>query len=179
NGLTLNVDLHSHSTISDGVLSPAEVAGRAHAKGVQVWALTDHDELAGLPQAGQHARALGMQFIAGVEVSVTWAKQTIHIVGLNIDPDDAALGAGLAGLRTGRIERAKEMAKRFDALGIPGSFEGALPYARNPELISRTHFARFLIERGYCKNMQMVFDKYLGDNKPANVRVQWVSLQKA
>ncbi len=178
-GLRLNVDLHSHSTVSDGVLSPVEVAARAHANGVQVWALTDHDELAGLAQAGERARALGLKFIPGVEVSVTWAKQTIHIVGLNIDPNDVALSAGLARLRTGRIERAKEMARRFDKLGIFGSFEGALPYAGNPELISRTHFARFLIERGYCKNMQMVFDTYLGDDKPANVRVQWVSLQEA
>lgn len=175
----LNVDLHSHSTISDGVLSPSEVAARAHVNGVQVWALTDHDELEGLSQAAQTAQALGMRFIAGVEISVTWAGRTIHIVGLNIDPANTTLGAGLVDLRKGRTVRAKEMAKRFDALGIFGSFEGALPYARNPELISRTHFARFLIERGYCKNMQAVFNTYLGDSKPANVPVQWVSLKEA
>lgn len=175
----LNADLHSHSTISDGVLTPAEIAIRAHANGVGMWALTDHDELSGLAEAGQAARALGLRFIPGVEISVTWANQTVHIVGLNIDPGNQALSGALVGIRAGRMARAKEIARRLEAQGIPGSLEGALPYAANPESISRTHFARFLIERGYCKNMQMVFDKYLGDKKPAGVRVQWAKLDDA
>ncbi|HEY9279937.1 MAG TPA: 3',5'-nucleoside bisphosphate phosphatase [Eoetvoesiella sp.] len=176
---SLNVDLHCHSAVSDGVLTPADIAARAHANGVQVWALTDHDELLGLSLAGATARALGMRFIPGVEISVTWANQTVHILGLNIDPDNAALRAGLAVVRAGRIKRAKEIATRLDALGMTGSLEGVLPYVSNPELISRTHFARFMVKQGYCKTMQAVFDKYLGDGKPASVRVQWASLEEA
>lgn len=152
---------------------------RAHANGVQLWALTDHDELSGLPEARRVAEAAGMQFIPGVEISVTWSKQTVHILGLGIDELDTELNAGLVGICKGRSVRAHEMADRFTALGVPDSYEGALAYAANPALISRTHFARFLVERGYCKNMQMVFDKYLGENKPANVPVYWSKLEEA
>lgn len=120
-----------------------------------------------------------MVFVPGVEVSVTWAKQTVHILGLGINELDTKLNAGLEGIRSGRLVRAQEMAKRLAAMGVPGSYEGALPYAANPLLISRTHFARFLVEQGYCKNMQMVFDKYLGENKPANVPVHWSTLEEA
>ncbi|HUG59633.1 MAG TPA: 3',5'-nucleoside bisphosphate phosphatase [Candidimonas sp.] len=175
----MKVDLHCHSTVSDGVLAPAELAVRAHANGVQLWALTDHDELSGLPEARRVAEAAGMQFIPGVEISVTWSKQTVHILGLGIDELDTELNAGLVGICKGRSVRAHEMADRFTALGVPDSYEGALAYAANPALISRTHFARFLVERGYCKNMQMVFDKYLGENKPANVPVYWSKLEEA
>ncbi len=165
--------------MSDGVLAPAELAARARANGVQLWALTDHDELAGLAEARRKAEALGMQFVPGVEISVTWARQTIHVLGLGVDEFDTKLNAGLAGLRAGRSVRAREMADRLTAMGVPNSYEGALPYAANPSLISRTHFARFLVEHGYCRNMQMVFDKYLGENKPANVQVQWSTLEQA
>lgn len=120
-----------------------------------------------------------MFFVPGVEISVTWAKQTVHVLGLGINELDDTLNAGLAGIRGGRMVRAREMADRLAAMGVPGSYEGALPYAANPELISRTHFARFLIEQGYCKNMQMVFDKYLGENKAANVQVHWSTLEQA
>lgn len=146
---------------------------------MQLWALTDHDALTGLGAARSAAEAMGMSFVPGVEVSVTWAKQTVHILGLGINELDPALNAGLESIRSGRVVRAREMARRLATMGVPDSYEGALPYAANPELISRTHFARFLIEKGYCKNMQMVFDKYLGENKPGNVPVHWSTLEQA
>lgn len=177
--MRINVDLHCHSTISDGVLTPPEVAERAHANGVQLWALTDHDELSGLAQARAAASALNMQFIPGVEISVTWAQHTVHIVGLGVAEDNALLNAGLTDIRAGRTVRAREMADRLEQIGIPNAYEGALPYAANPALISRTHFARFLIEKGYCDNMQMVFDKYLGDGKPVSVPMHWSTLEQA
>lgn len=177
--MRIKVDLHSHSTISDGVLAPAELAARAHANGVQLWALTDHDELSGLTAARRMAESVGVLFVPGVEISVTWAKQTVHVLGLGVNESDRELNTGLSGIRAGRSVRAREMADRLADMGVPDSYEGALAYAANPSLISRTHFARFLVEHGYCKNMQMVFDKYLGENKPANVKVHWSTLEQA
>ncbi|HUH60664.1 MAG TPA: PHP domain-containing protein [Candidimonas sp.] len=171
--------MHCHSTVSDGVLAPAQVAARAHANGVQLWSLTDHDELSGLAEARAAANAAGIQFVPGVEISVTWANQTVHILGLGIDDRHPVLVEGVAGICAGRAVRAREMANRLADLGIPGSYEGALEYAANPSLVSRTHFARFLVDRGYCKSMQAVFDKYLGEHKPANVPVHWSTLEEA
>lgn len=173
------VDLHCHSTVSDGVLSPEQVARRAHANGVQLWALTDHDELAGLPQARDTALALGMQFVTGVEVSVTWCGRTVHIVGLGVDINNAALRDGLAQVRHGRSGRARRMGERLAELGMPGGYEGALRHAGNPALVSRTHFARFLVEQGHCRDLKEVFDRYLGDDRPGNVAMQWSSLEQA
>ncbi|OZI76166.1 MULTISPECIES: 3',5'-nucleoside bisphosphate phosphatase [Bordetella] len=179
NNAVPNVDLHCHSTVSDGVLSPADVAQRACANGVDVWALTDHDEVGGLAQAGATARELGMRFITGTEVSVTWAGQTVHIVGLGFDAADAALVAGLRKTRGGRAERARRMGERLADMGMPGAYEGALPFAGNPELVSRTHFARYLVQAGYCPDVQTVFNKYLGDDCPGHVPMQWASLADA
>jgi len=179
NNAVPNVDLHCHSTVSDGVLSPADVAQRACANGVDVWALTDHDEVGGLAQAGATARELGMRFITGTEVSVTWAGQTVHIVGLGFDAADAALVAGLHKTRGGRAERARRMGERLADMGMPGAYEGALPFAGNPELVSRTHFARYLVQAGYCPDVQTVFNKYLGDDCPGHVPMQWASLADA
>ncbi|CAP43101.1 3',5'-nucleoside bisphosphate phosphatase [Bordetella petrii] len=175
----LNVDLHCHSTVSDGVLPPAEVARRAHANGVDVWALTDHDEVGGLAQAGAAARELGMRFITGTEISVTWAGQTVHIVGLGFDADNQALARGLRDTRAGRAERARRMGERLADLGMPGAYEGALPFAGNSELVSRTHFARYLVQAGYCPDVQTVFNKYLGDDCPGHVPMQWACLADA
>ena len=175
----LNVDLHCHSTVSDGVLPPAEVARRAHANGVDVWALTDHDEVGGLAQAGAAARELGMRFITGTEISVTWAGQTVHIVGLGFDADNQALARGLRNTRAGRAERARRMGERLADMGMPGAYEGALPFAGNPELVSRTHFARYLVQAGYCPDVQTVFNKYLGDDCPGHVPMQWACLADA
>ena len=170
-------DLHCHSTVSDGVYRPEVVAERAHACGVTLWALTDHDEVSGQQGARATAEALGMQYLSGVEISVTWAKQTVHIVGLGIDPVDTTLVQGLRETRAGRAGRARRIGQRLAKLGMPGAFEGALTFAGNPELISRTHFARFLVEAGYCPTVQGVFDKYLSDQGPAHEPMQWAKLE--
>lgn len=175
----INVDLHCHSHFSDGVLAPAALVQRAHANGVQVLALTDHDEVAGLAEAADSAQALGMGFIAGVEISVTWGGTTIHVVGLRIDPAHAALVDGLASIRDGREGRARAMATSLAAVGIPGAYEGAAAYAGNPALISRTHFARFLVEAGHCESVQTVFGKYLVEGKPGHAPHRWATLTDA
>jgi len=174
-----NVDLHCHSSVSDGVLAPRDVAARAYANGVDAWALTDHDEVGGLAAAAASAQELGLRFFTGVEISVTWAGHTVHIVGLNFDPANQDLLEGLRRTRAGRADRARRIGERLAALGMPGAFEGALPYAGNPELIGRTHFARFLVEAGFCPDVQTVFNKYLGDDSPAQVPIQWARLEEA
>jgi len=175
----MNVDLHCHSTVSDGVLSPKQVAQRAHANGVSLWALTDHDEVGGLAMAEQTATELGMSFVPGVEISVTWLNKTVHIVGLGIDYQQPELIDSLSQVRSGRVKRAQKIAAALAKLGIEGAFEGALPFAANPEMVSRTHFARFLIDRGHCASMKEVFERYLGDNGPAHVPMQWTTLENA
>ena len=147
----LNADLHCHSVVSDGTLTPEELAQRASANGVELWALTDHDEIGGQARAAAAAKACGMRYLTGVEISVTFLHQTVHIVGLGFDPENAALVAGLQRTRGGRRERALDMSKDLERVGIHGAFEGALQYAGNPNLISRTHFARHLVETGVCK----------------------------
>jgi len=175
----LNADLHCHSVISDGTLTPEELAARAHANGVELWALTDHDEIGGQQRAAAAAKALGMGYLSGTEISVSFAGHTVHIVGLGFDIDDPRLVAGLKSTRGGRHDRAKDMAAGLAKVGIHGSFEGALTYAGNPDLISRTHFARFLVETGVCKDTHEVFRKYLTDGKPGFVPHRWASLKEA
>jgi len=175
----LNVDLHCHSNVSDGALSPAEVAARAKANGVDVWALTDHDEIDGIPEAREAAHGLGMRYVTGVEISVTWASQTIHIVGLHFDEKNEDLRRGLISTRSGRERRALEMAAQLAEAGIPGAFEGALKHVGNPDLISRTHFARYIIELGVCKDVPEVFSKYLIEGKPGYVPHRWATLKEA
>ncbi len=176
----LNADLHSHSTVSDGVLAPAELAARAKANGVDVWALTDHDEVSGIPEAREAARDLGMHYIAGVEISITWAGKTIHIVGLNIDEKNDDLQRGLAKTRSGRERRAQDIAAELASrAGIQNSYEGALKYVGNPDLISRSHFARYLVELGVCANVSDVFKHYLSDGKPGFVPHRWATLAEA
>jgi hypothetical protein len=176
---SLNADLHSHSTASDGTLAPAQVAARAHANGVELWALTDHDELSGLAAASDAARAMGLRFVAGVEISVSFAHETVHIVGLGINPHNAALHAGLDDTRASRDRRAREMGAQLARVGISGAYEGALQYAGNPRLVSRTHFARFLVEQGICSSVRDVFGRYLTDGKPGYVPQQWARLRDA
>lgn len=175
----LNVDLHCHSTVSDGSLSPAAVAARAKAGGVDVWALTDHDEIGGIPQAREAAHALGLRYVTGVEISVTWAGHTIHIVGLNFDEKNEDLAKGLQSTRSGRERRAYDMAEQLASAGIPDAFEGALKYVGNPDLISRTHFARHIVETGICRDIHEVFSKYLTEGKPGYVPHRWATLQDA
>lgn len=174
-----NFDLHCHSNVSDGVLAPALVAARAKARGVDVWALTDHDEVGGIAEARAAADALGLAFVPGVEISITWAGQTVHIVGLGIDEKNEELLRGLARTRSGRELRAREMSDQLAAAGIAGAYEGALRYAGNPDLISRTHFARFIIDRGICRDVPSVFRSYLIEGKPGFVPHRWATLEQA
>lgn len=175
----LNADLHSHSNVSDGTLAPEALATRAQDKGVELWALTDHDELGGQQRARDTALALGMAYLTGVEISVSFAAETVHIVGLGFDADDAALNAGLAATRAGRLQRAQQMAAGLAQVGIPGAFEGAMHYVGNPDLISRTHFARFLVESGVCSDTYEVFRHYLKEGKPGFVPHRWAALGDA
>ena len=175
----LNADLHSHSLLSDGTLSPEAVAARAALGGVQLWALTDHDEVAGQQRAREAALDLGLAWLGGVEISVSFASETVHIVGLGIDPDDEPLRAGLAHTRAGRRERAQQMAAGLAQVGIAGAFEGALRHAGNPDLISRTHFARYLVETGVCAHTHEVFRRYLTEGKPGYVPHEWARLGEA
>lgn len=175
----LNADLHSHSTVSDGTLRPAALAERAAANGVELWALTDHDETGGLAEAREAALDLGLAFLTGAELSVTFAGETVHVVGLGFDADDDALRQGLASVRNGRERRAREMAAGLAKVGIHGAFEGALRYVSNPDLISRTHFARFLVEAGHCNDTHEVFRRYLTDGLPGYVPHQWAKLGDA
>jgi hypothetical protein len=172
------IDLHSHSTVSDGTLTPEELVRHASERGVRMLALTDHDDLAGLDEAASTAASLGMQFINGVEISVTWKKRTIHVVGLKVTPDHAPLAEGLRLIREGRHERAKGMAASLDQIGIAGSLEGAYQHAKRG-IISRSHFARFLVEQGHAKDVGAVFKKFLVKGKPGYFEHHWATLEDA
>jgi predicted metal-dependent phosphoesterase TrpH len=175
----LNADLHCHSTVSDGTLSPTQLAERAKANGVALWALTDHDQLAGQREAAAAARAIGLDYLCGVEISVSFADETIHVVGLGIDPDDAALHQGLAHTRGGRNRRARAIGDSLAAVGITGAYEGAEALADNPDMVTRTHFGRWLVSTGVCRDTQEVFRNYLIDGKPGYVAQQWATLRDA
>ena len=174
-----NADLHCHSVVSDGTLTPEALAQRAAGNGVELWSLTDHDEIGGQARAAAAASALGMRYLTGTEISVTFAGKTVHIVGLGFDPDDAGIRAGLVQTRGGRGQRAHEMSDGLAKVGIRGAYEGALKYAGNHDLISRTHFARFLVETGVCTDTNSVFRKYLTEGKPGFVEHRWATLKDA
>ncbi len=173
----INADLHCHSTTSDGTLTPEELAARARANGVELWALTDHDEVGGQQRAMAAAQAQGMGYLTGVEISVTFADETVHIVGLGFDPESSDLVEGLVDTRDGRGPRAREMSEQLAKVGIEGAYEGALKYVGNPRLISRTHFARFLVESGVCRDTGDVFRRYLTEGKPGFVPHRWAKLE--
>jgi predicted metal-dependent phosphoesterase TrpH len=175
----LNADLHCHSVVSDGTLTPEALAARAKANGVELWALTDHDEIGGQARAAAAAREQGMHYLTGTEISVSFIGRTVHIVGLGFDADDARMRDGLQRTRGGRGQRAHDMAAGLAKVGIKDAYEGALKFAGNHELISRTHFARFLVESGVCKDTNEVFRKYLTEGKPGFVEHRWASLKDA
>ena len=175
----LNADLHCHSVVSDGTLQPEALARRAHANGVELWALTDHDEVDGQQRAATAAQDLGLDYLSGCEISVSFAGVTVHIVGLGFDAGDAALRAGLAATRGGRDVRAREMSDALAKVGIRNAFEGALKHAGNPALIARTHFARHLVETGVCSDTNEVFRNYLTEGKPGYVPHRWAALGDA
>lgn len=176
----MRIDLHCHSNVSDGTLPPAEVVRLAHANGAHMLALTDHDHTGGLAPACDEARKLGLRFINGVEISVTWRGRTVHIVGLNFDRDHAGLCEALAKIRSGRLVRLKKMAQKLrDEAGIDGVYAGSLALANNPDNVSRTHVARYLQENGFVGSKEEAFQKWLGDGKSACVKHEWASLQEA
>ncbi len=174
-----NADLHCHSVVSDGTLTPEALAQRAKANGVELWALTDHDELGGQDRAMAAAREVGMSYLTGVEISVTFLGITVHIVGLGMDHTHPALLAGLHATRGGREQRARDMSDDLARVGIKGVYEGALKYVGNPELISRSHFARYLVEIGVSKDTNDVFRKYITEGKPGFVPHRWAKLADA
>ena len=174
-----NFDLHSHSTASDGLLTPTQLMERGAHHGVHAMALTDHDTVEGLEEAAAAAKKLGIRFVNGVEISVTWGETTVHVVGLGVDPGSPVLAEGLKSVRDGRLGRARRMADSLEALGIPGTLEAALALAGSETRLSRTHFARHLAEAGKVKDTQRAFDKYLGKGKPAYVQHRWAALEDA
>jgi predicted metal-dependent phosphoesterase TrpH len=174
-----NADLHCHSIVSDGTLTPEALAQRAKANGVELWALTDHDEMGGQQRAIAAAQAVGLPYLTGTEISVTFAGTTVHIVGLGMDPAYPPLVAGLHATRGGREQRARDMSEDLARVGIHGAYEGALKYVENPELISRTHFARHLVESGVCRDTNEVSRRYISEGKPGFVPHRWASLRDA
>jgi hypothetical protein len=171
-------DLHSHSLASDGTLSPAELVAAAHAAAVDVLALTDHDTTAGIAAAMDCSRELGLQLVPGVEISVSWRSQTVHVLGLGIDPGCEILLAGLAELRAFRDWRAEEIGRRLARAGIDGCYEGARQLAQG-SIVSRTHFAHHLVARGHAASVRDVFKSFLVNNKPGYVAGQWADLEAA
>ncbi len=175
----LNADLHAHSSVSDGALAPRALVARARERRVELFALTDHDTVDGVAEAQAAALEFGLRFVAGVEISVTWAGETVHVVGLGIDPAHAALRAGLEGVRAGRLQRGREMGEQLARAGIDGAFDGALALAGNPDLLSRTHFARWLVHTGHCGDTREVFRRYLVAGRPGYVPHRWAALADA
>ncbi|MDP1644994.1 MAG: 3',5'-nucleoside bisphosphate phosphatase [Thiobacillus sp.] len=175
----LNIDLHCHSNVSDGILPPAEVVARAAANGVHALALTDHDDVSGIAAAQAAADDAGLTLIAGVEISVSWGGQTVHIVGLRIDPTHPELAAGLHRIRLGRIERAQRMGVDLAQSGIDGAYEGATSHAANKQMVGRTHFARWLVAQGHAPDMRTTFKRFLTRGNPGYVEHEWTSLENA
>ncbi|WP_037587928.1 PHP domain-containing protein [Stenoxybacter acetivorans] len=172
----MNIDLHCHSNVSDGVLSPAEVVAKAADNGCTLLALTDHDHTGGLAEARSAAQSSGIHFINGVEISVSWRAQTIHIVGLNFDEQNSALQKLLAHTRQGRLLRLRAIADKLAKKGIDNVFDGALSLTANPEMVGRAHIAQFLLDQGIVRNKETAFRRYLGQGKCAYVQHQWAAL---
>lgn len=172
------IDLHCHSTVSDGLLPPQDLVAHAASRGVKVLGLTDHDDLGGLATARLAAKDHGIHLINGVEISVTWKRRTLHIVGLKFDAENQALKSALAQVRSARDTRAKEIAAGLEKVGIEGAYEGAQKFSKQ-SIMTRSHFAQFLVEAGHAKNVKSVFKKYLVKGKPGFVEHQWMSLEQA
>ncbi|MBS1198942.1 MAG: hypothetical protein H6R18_2727 [Proteobacteria bacterium] len=174
-----NFDFHCHSSVSDGLLPPAELVRRAASNGVTWLALTDHDDLSGLGEAAAAAQEAGIDFSGGVEISIEWQGIPIHVVGLGIKGDCPQLQAGLQTIRNGRVERARRMEASLAAAGIEGCFDGAMRYAENPSLISRAHFARYMVEIGIAQDTCTIFHHYLTPGKPGYVDHRWATLEES
>jgi 3',5'-nucleoside bisphosphate phosphatase len=176
--MSVPIDLHCHSTLSDGLLSPEDLVAHAASRGVRVLALTDHDEVGGLARARAVAEQLGISFIDGVEISVTWKNRTLHIVGLRVDPQHPELLAAFAKVREGRDARARQIAAGLAKAGIVDAYEGARELSGN-SVMTRSHFAQFMVKRGHAKNIKSVFKKYMVKGKPGYVNHEWMSLEEA
>lgn len=171
-------DLHSHSTASDGTLCPAALVAYAAQRDIHTLALTDHDTTAGLAEAQVAAYTHGLQLVPGVEISVTWERQTVHLVGLQVDAADLLLQTGLERLQAFRRWRGEEIARRLEKRGVPGAWEGACAHAGQP-VLGRAHFARFLVEQGYAESFKDVFKRYLVKGRPGYVSGDWATLEEA
>jgi predicted metal-dependent phosphoesterase TrpH len=174
----IQFDLHTHSTASDGSLTPTALVQRAAACDIGVLALTDHDEVAGLAEAAAAAATAGIGFVPGIELSVSWNHQTVHVVGLGIDAETPSLRAGIRRLGAFRLWRAEEIARRLAKKGISGALEGAQQYAKGT-ILSRTHFAHYLVAQGHARDLRQVFKRFLVRNKPGYVPGEWASLDDA
>lgn len=174
-----NFDFHCHSSVSDGLLPPLEVVRRAAGNGVTWLALTDHDDISGIALAAEAARDCGIDFSPGVEMSIEWQETPVHIIGLGLSGNCPALQTGLEQIRTGRVERAHRMSASLEAAGITGCFEGAMRYAENPNLISRAHFARYMVQIGVCRDVSTIFHHYLTPGKPGYVDHRWATLEES
>ena len=172
-------DLHSHSTASDGLLSPSALVARALDRGVDVLALTDHDDTGGLAEAAAAAEGTPLTLVPGAELSASWGSHTVHIVGLHLDAANRVLEDGLATIRAGRDSRARRIAKSLAEAGIANAYEGARKYVTSERLISRSHFARYLVEKGYAKDLHAVFKRYLSPGKPGYVTHAWATVPEA
>jgi predicted metal-dependent phosphoesterase TrpH len=172
------IDLHSHSNISDGLLSPSSLIDYAHEKKVNMIALTDHDDISGIEEAQKRCEFYGIDFVTGVEISVTWRNRTIHIVGLNFDQKNQVLIKGLESIRAGRIERAEKIAYGLEMVGVKNALEGAKSFSQH-QVIGRVHFAQYLVEQNYARNIQSVFKKFMTPGKPGYVKHEWTELKKA
>lgn len=161
------------------MLSPTQLIELAQRRGVDAIALTDHDTVEGVGEAAQAARRLGVGFVPGVEISVSWGETTLHIVGLRVDPASTELRDGLDSIRSGRLGRARKIGEALARLGFANTFESALEIAGDERILSRTHFARHLVERAAVRDTQQAFDKYLAKGKPAFVPHLWASLEDA
>jgi len=172
-------DLHTHSTASDGAYTPTELVWRATAAGVTHLALTDHDSTEGIREAQAAAKdCKTIQLIPAVEISVSWHDKSVHIVGLHVDTLCATFREGLGRLQTIRLARAQEMGKRLAQQGMQGAFEAARELA-GTGMITRTHFARYMVQLGLAASVKEVFDRYLTHGKPGYVSTQWAGLDEA
>ena len=176
--MTERYDLHCHSTASDGALSPSALVYRAHQQGVSVLALTDHDTTMGLSQARSCAADLGLCLINGIELSASWQNKCLHIIGLGIDPDYEPLATATAQLRTSRLERAVKIAEKLEKKRITGALVG-VQKAAGDGMITRSHFANFLLSQFHVSTQQEAFDRYLGKGKPAYVSTTWAEMALA
>ena len=179
--MSQRLDLHVHSTCSDGALSVPDLLERALAADIQTIALTDHDTIKGVETAREwlsNNSEVSLQLISGTELSCVWQGVTIHVVGLNFDVQNTLLESYLQGLDYARSERAELIASRLEKQGFKGALAGAQAIAGEAQL-GRPHFARWLVDAGHCDSMNAAFKRWLGRGKLGDVKVFWPSLEEA